>query len=365
MKQYLKNTIFFIDSVFFIFVFIVGINGLSEALSLLFSSNLSGSVLHGFLSHLASPFFGLVVGIIATALMQSSSTTTAVTIAIVSSGALSIQTAIPIILGANFGTTITNTIVALLQTKKNVEKALAASTLHDFYNLMTLLIIFPLEMKFHLVEKTSFYLYKMFATTESLSTRFQNPLITSIDYINNFLKTATGNNPTIYLIISLAITVVALTSLVKILKSNFLETIKKSLSKKFFATPFRSWASGAVSTMIIQSSSVTTSLVIPLAAEDKLTLEQIYPYTVGANIGTGLTAFIAAVSLSPIAFIAALISLMFDVFSTFIIFLNPLLSHVPIFLARRFGYYSAKYKQFPFIYIVIAFIVLPLAMTRF
>ena len=205
----------------------------------------------------------------------------------------------------------------------------------------------------------------MFATTESLSTRFQNPLITSIDYINNFLKTATGNNPTIYLIISLAITVVALTSLVKILKSNFLETIKKSLSKKFFATPFRSWASGAVSTMIIQSSSVTTSLVIPLAAEDKLTLEQIYPYTVGANIGTGLTAFIAAVSLSPIAFIAALISLMFDVFSTFIIFLNPLLSHVPIFLARRFGYYSAKYKQFPFIYIVIAFIVLPLAMTRF
>ena len=117
----------FLDVIFFIFLFILGINGLSESLTSLFDVYLEGSLLYSFFAKLSNPYFGLFIGILNTALIQSSSTTTAPALAIVSSGALSIRNAIPILLGANLGTTITNTIVALFQGRKeksNFESAL-------------------------------------------------------------------------------------------------------------------------------------------------------------------------------------------------------------------------------------------------
>lgn len=358
-----KKTIFFLDVLFFIFIFTVGINGVSESLFLLLSSHLSSGFFNTILLKLANPCFGLFVGIVATAILQSSSTTSAIIIAVVSPGILPFRTAIPIILGTNFGTTITNTLVALLQRKKSkaaYERSLAASTLHDFYNIITLLITFPLEIKYHFVEKASFYLYEFIGSNANSMTRqFNNPLVILINSINQWISSAIGDNPLLYFIVSLSIAVLSISSLVNLLKKRFLPQIEQSLSQKLFATKFRSWLSGVTSTMLIQSSSITTSLVIPLASSEKLTLEQIYPYTVGANIGTGLTAFVAAASLNPIAIIAAIASLLFDTFSTFIVFLNPLISNLPLYLAKQFGFYGAKYKRLPYLYIAVAFIVLP------
>ena len=52
--------------------------------------------------------------------------------------------------------------------------------------------------------------------------------------------------------------------------------------------------SGMLVTMLVQSSSTTTSLIVPLAGTGLLTLEEVYPFTLGANIGTCITALIAA-----------------------------------------------------------------------
>ena len=87
----------------------------------------------------ANPFIGLFIGLLSTALLQSSSTTTSIAVAAVASGAISLQNAIPIVLGANVGTTITSTIVSMsyISKQKEFRRAVAAGTSHDFFNILT------------------------------------------------------------------------------------------------------------------------------------------------------------------------------------------------------------------------------------
>ncbi|MBK8291849.1 MAG: Na/Pi symporter [Flammeovirgaceae bacterium] len=74
----------------------------------------------------SNPFTGLFIGLLVTALMQSSSATTAMTVALIASGSISLHGAVPIIMGANVGTTITSTIVSLgfITKKKNSDELL-------------------------------------------------------------------------------------------------------------------------------------------------------------------------------------------------------------------------------------------------
>ncbi|XP_042286988.1 sodium-dependent phosphate transport protein 2A-like isoform X2 [Thunnus maccoyii] len=70
---------------------------------------------------LSNPVAGLVVGILVTVLVQSSSTSTSIIVSLVSSGLLDVRSAIPIIMGSNIGTSVTNTIVALMQAGEREE----------------------------------------------------------------------------------------------------------------------------------------------------------------------------------------------------------------------------------------------------
>ena len=86
----------------------------------------------------SDPVAGLLIGFLATSLIQSSSTTTTIVVGLVASDALTIQLAVPIIMGTNIGTTTTNTIVAIGHVTRpaEFERAFAASTVHDFFNLL-------------------------------------------------------------------------------------------------------------------------------------------------------------------------------------------------------------------------------------
>jgi sodium-dependent phosphate cotransporter len=105
----------------------------------------------------ANPWVGLSVGVLGTVLIQSSTTTTAITVSAVGSGALPIQGAIPIIIGANVGTTVTTSLVALtfIGNRADFRRALGASRVHDFYNWLALLIFFPIELIWHPLQRIS------------------------------------------------------------------------------------------------------------------------------------------------------------------------------------------------------------------
>jgi sodium-dependent phosphate cotransporter len=131
----------------------------------------------------------------------------------------------------------------------------------------------------------------------------------------------------------------------------------------FFARYFfRNWLSGLslglITTALVQSSSVTTSLVVPLAAAGVLRLRQIFPYTVGANIGTTVTAIIAgAASGTSPGLAIAFAHFLFNVTGA-CLFLP--LRFIPISLAAWYARLAATKRGLALIYILVLFFLLPL-----
>lgn len=99
---------------------------------------------------------GLVIGVLVTVLVQSSSTSSSIVVSMVSSGLLDVKSAVPIVMGANIGTSVTNTIVAVMQAgdRNEFRRAFAGATVHDFFNWLSVLILLPLEV-------ASGFLYKL------------------------------------------------------------------------------------------------------------------------------------------------------------------------------------------------------------
>lgn len=97
---------------------------------------------------LSNPVAGLMVGILVTVLVQSSSTSTSIIVSLVSSGLLEVKSAVPIIMGSNIGTSVTNTIVALMQAgeRNEFKRAFAGATIHDCFNWLSVLVLLPLEV---------------------------------------------------------------------------------------------------------------------------------------------------------------------------------------------------------------------------
>ncbi len=114
----------------------------------------------------SNPFTALFIGLLITAMIQSSSTATSLVVALVASGSLTTESAIPIIMGANIGTTITSTIVSLgfINKKKEFRRAVAAGTYHDFFNILTATILFPLEYYYRFLSDLATYITTNFFT---------------------------------------------------------------------------------------------------------------------------------------------------------------------------------------------------------
>lgn len=113
---------------------------------------------------LQNPLIGLMVGVITTVVFQSSGAVTSVLVTIVGSGVLNVRQSIPIIMGANLGTSVTNTVVSLIvyRKKSNFEIAMTAGIVHDMYNMMSVVFMLPLELLFHPLEYSSGWFVHLF-----------------------------------------------------------------------------------------------------------------------------------------------------------------------------------------------------------
>src|SRR5690606_6233657 len=109
---------------------------------------------------------------------------------------------------------------------------------------------------------------------------------------------------------------------------------------------------GVLSTIVLQSSSVTTSLTVPLVAKKKVMLERLFPYILGANMGTTLTALLAAMFKSETAISLALAHLLFNLAGILIFLPTPWLRRIPITLALKFGELTLENKFLGFLYII-------------
>jgi len=286
----------------------------------------------------SNPFMGLIIGIVATSIIQSSSTTTSIVVGLVAGGAINLDSGISIVMGANIGTTITNIIVSLGHINQRAEfrRAFGASIVHDFFNLCSVILFFPIEINFHIIGKTATFLEKGFAGVGGLQMfnplkTILDPAIKLIDYIFAWIP----HYSFILLIVAFLMLFTALALLIKTIRSLVLDKLELVINKYLFRNDILGFSMGVVMTAIVQSSSVTTSLIVPLAGAGVISIRQIFPYTLGANIGTTVTAILAALATqNHVAVTVAFAHLCFNVFGIAVFY--PL-KFIPIRLAEYFS----------------------------
>ncbi|XP_059409181.1 solute carrier family 34 member 2a [Carassius carassius] len=130
----------------FLYMFVCSLDILSSAFQLV-GGKAAGDIFQEN-SVLSNPLAGLVIGMLVTLLVQSSSTSSSIVVSMVSSGLLEVSTAVPIIMGTNIGTSVTNTFVAMTQVgdRNKFRRAFAGATVHDFFNWLSVLVLLPLEV---------------------------------------------------------------------------------------------------------------------------------------------------------------------------------------------------------------------------
>ena len=294
----------------------------------------------------ADPWVGLITGIVATSLMQSSSTTTSIVVGMVAGGALTLPGAIPIIMGANIGTTITNTLVSMGHVTRRGEfrRAFSAGTVHDFFNVCAVIVIFPIEMKFHVLAKMATALEQSFAGAGGL--KLFNPLKFALNPVIGLIDNTFGAIPyysIILMVVAIAGTFAALVLIVRTIRSLVLDRLEVIVQRYLFRNDVLGFILGIVLTVTVQSSSVTTSLIIPLAGAGIVTLRQIFPYTMGANVGTTVTALLAAMATqNHVAVTVAFSHLCFNFLGIAIFY--PL-KFIPIGLADFIGRKAAESRR--------------------
>ncbi len=333
----------------------------------LFSLELMGTSLKMFGKGLAetliatttNPLVGLFIGILATSVIQSSSSTTSIVVGLVAGGALNVANAIPIIMGANIGTSVTNLLVSLTQIRRDLEfrRALSAAIVHDFFNLLAVLILFPLQYFTNFIGRVAAFMGENFQHIGGL--RFLSPIKGLTQPPVDVLKGWFGEHPWILFALSLVFLLLALTRMVKSLKILVVKKAEVWFDRYLFKTAWRAFLVGLLLTAMVQSSSITTSLAVPMAGAGMLTLIQIFPYTLGANVGTTVTAILAALVTGNLsAIIVAFSHLLFNLSG--ILFWWPLKA-VPISLAEKFAKVAMKKKLIPILYIIVVFFLIPIS----
>lgn len=317
-----------------------------------------------------NPITGLVIGMVATALIQSSSTVTSIIVGLVAGG-LPVTIAIPMVMGANIGTTITNTIVSLGHVRQGDEfkRAFAAATVHDFFNLLAVAIFLPLEMMFGLLEKIGRALSELFVGGESLAMgdlNFIKAVVSPpVKSLQSMLSSAMPDTAAgiVMIILGVVFIFLSIAYIGRLLKVLMVGKAKELLHNAIGRGPIAGVGSGTLMTVLVQSSSTTTSLIVPLAGSGVFSLRQIYPFTLGANIGTCITGILAATAVSGgqavLAMEIALVHFTYNFLGVVIIYSIPFLRGIPLRSAEWLADAASRNKWIVVGYIALVFAAIP------
>lgn len=348
-----------------LFVFLVGIRGLGTGFK-----GLGKPLLESLFLVTDNPFVGLAVGILATTLVQSSSVTTAMIVGLVgaSENALPVANAIPMIMGANIGTTVTNTIVSLGHVARRDEfrRAFEAATCHDFFNYMTVLILLPLELATGFLRRSS-ELIASYISGGSGPGKLPNPIkavtksgVKQIQHVIENFSEHDKVQAVILILLSAAIIFGALFMIVRTLRRLAATRLQVYITRSFGKNAYLGIVVGIVVTVMAQSSSITTSVMVPLAAAGIVTLRQVFPVNIGANIGTTVTAILASMAAPKVGGIQiAAVHLLFNLAGTLMIYPWEKVRNIPLRLAEWLAEVAVNNKKAALFYVIALFYGLP------
>jgi len=327
-----------------------------------------------------NPLVGLFVGLLATSIFQSSSFTTSFTVGLVVTTPLTLHQAIFIIMGANIGTSVTNTAVSFthVRRREEFERAYSCAIVHDFFNVLSVILLFPVEYLVlrltgrGLLERVSAWMASAFYSgvpTGQEPTNFLRmavqPFVKGVAWL---LEEGLGlghiTASVVLTVVGVAFLFAALLFLTKVLRSLIMQRVEQFFDRVLFRNALTAYLVGLVLTATVQSSSITTSLVVPLAGAGLLTLRQIFPYTLGANLGTTITALIASFATAAdtpaqaqVGVALAFSHMLFNIAGS--VFWYPL-RFVPIGIAKWWSRQAARSRYFAVLHVTLFFFVLPI-----
>jgi sodium-dependent phosphate cotransporter len=316
-----------------------------------------------------NPLAGLFVGILGTVLVQSSSASTSVIVGLVASGALGVDAAVPMIMGANIGTTVTNTLVSLgsIRQSEEFKRAFAAATVHDFFNVIAVAILLPLELITGWLSSAAESISEQLVG--SAGSEWKSPIKKWVKEPVGWLQdlyTDLGAEEnvlgTIMVLTGLAIVLLALTFITKNMRKLVADRVERSLNAVLGSGGGSvAMLLGLIITVSVQSSSITTSIMVPLAAAGVVSIHNIYPVTLGANVGTTITALLAALAASkPEALTVGLVHTLFNVIAILILYPIAKIREIPIRLAQGLSGIAVAKPALAVAYVVTVFLIVPL-----
>jgi sodium-dependent phosphate cotransporter len=325
-----------------------------------------------------NPFTALFIGVLATSIIQSSSTTTSMTVGFVASGVLDVSLAVPIIMGANIGTSVTNTLVSLGHIHRKIEfqRAMACATVHDIFNLLSVSVLLPVELITRaafgtgLMQGLATDLARAFADAGGLE--FTSPLKTITKPVTHFLRDevvagvfSSGTAVAVAgLLLSVALLLTALTFIVKLMRSMVLDKVEIFFDRYVGANALIAIGMGLAITVMVQSSSITTSMLVPMAGAGILSLRNAFPITLGANVGTTITAILASMAVGEgeaqtAAVTIAFVHLLFNVSGILIFYPVPSMRKIPLWAARKLAEVCTRRRWFAPVYVLTVFLLIP------
>jgi sodium-dependent phosphate cotransporter len=350
-----------------LFIFLLGVNGLGDGFK-----SLGRDLLDTFFTATENPFMGLMVGLLATTLVQSSSVTTSLIVGLVAApeNPLPIANAVPMIMGANIGTTVTNTIVSLahMGRKEEFRRAFAVATCHDFFNYIAVVVLLPLELMTGYLRYSATSLSGMLTGFGGMD--YDSPikglLKGALKPIKHLIEVLFGSGQlaaVVMILVSGTLIFTALMLLVRVMRTAMHSRVESLVSRGLHRSPMYAILVGIFVTALVQSSSITTSLLVPLAGAGLLTLGQAFPITIGANIGTTVTALMAALAATGVnaraGITIALVHLFFNLSGTILIFPLQAVRNIPLAAARKLADVAVQSRVLALAYVAILFYGLP------
>ena len=351
-----------------LFLFLVGVKGLGDGFKML-----GKDLLDSFFRATANPFIGLMVGILATTLVQSSSVTTAMVVGLVAAPAdpLPVTNAIPMIMGANIGTTVTNSLVSMghIGRADEFKRAFSVATCHDFFNFMAVALLLPIELTTGVLSRMATALSTQLIGQGGVEyhSPFKAALKTAVKPVKEFgamlFEEGSRGHGVLVCVLSVGLIFLALTLIVKTMRRLLATKVEQVLARAFSMPPIVAIVLGALITISVQSSSITTSLLVPLAGAGVITLQQAFPLTLGANIGTTVTALLASMAASgpnaQAGLTIALVHFFFNVIATVSIYPFAPIRKIPLRMAESLADFSVRRRRWAIVYVVVVFFGLP------
>lgn len=346
-----------------LYLFLVGVKMLEGGVKLL-GSDTAGGLFDG----ITNPLAALFVGVLATVLVQSSSVTTATIVGLVAAGQLPIEIAVYMVMGANIGTTVTNTIVSLAHARRSEEFKLAftAATMHDFFNIIVVAVFLPLEVATGFLLRTATWLTDLLPVGRDAT--FNSPIKGAVKWGANLVESvfeAFIDNVTVlgvtFIVVGIIIIFVTLMYITKNMRTLIASRIEASINAALAKSGLVGMGVGVLVTVAVQSSSITTSILVPLVASGILLVRNAYPITLGSNIGTTVTALLAALATGTASGMTiALVHLLFNIFGILLLYPIRRIRYIPVDLAEWLAKVAADHKWIAIAYVGIMFIAIPI-----